>query len=289
MAMKRQLQILLAVLVLWTSTNSATAETITFDELDVSKPIPTPYFGMAWNFNLLETPFRTWGGGSGYDNGVVSPPVVAYSGGAIDRSFASFGPGRGHGSFTFVSAELTGAWHDGLNIHIVGLFDGAVVNTADVVVDATGPTHVELNWSGLDMLEFTSSGGVLHDPDWLEGAMFVMDDAVVTDVISTLIPEPSTWVLAGMGWGACLIRRFLPQRRRTRQWRYRSICLTHTRWNGNQIFSRQHAQRGAPPQTSPPHEPRRTPTGEDEGHLRGGRPPDDLTHRVTHRPFQVRN
>jgi hypothetical protein len=81
-----------------------------------------------------------------------------------------------------VSAELTGAWHDGLNIHIVGLFDGAVVNTADVVVDATGPTHVELNWSGLDMLEFTSSGGVLHDPDWLEGAMFVMDDAVVTGV-----------------------------------------------------------------------------------------------------------
>ena len=213
--MKRDLQILLAVLVVCTSATSATADIITFDELDVFRPIPTPYYGMAWNFNIIETPVRPWGG-SGYDNGVVSPPVVAFSKGLLD-SFASFGPGRGYGSFTFVSAELTGAWHDGLNIHIVGLFNGAVVNTADVVVDATGPTHVELNWSGLDTLEFTSSGGVLHDPDWLEGEMFVMDDVVVTDVISTLTPEPSTWVLAGIGVGACLIRRFLPHQRRAGQ------------------------------------------------------------------------
>jgi len=115
-----------------------------------------------------------------------------------------------------LSAELTGAWHDGLNIHIVGLFNGAVVNTTDVVVDAAGPTHVELNWSGLDTLEFTSSGGWIHDPDWLEGEMFVMDDVVVTDVISTLTPEPAGWVLAGTGLGACLVRRFRPQRRRAR-------------------------------------------------------------------------
>ncbi len=66
---------------------------------------------------------------TGYLNGMISSPNVAYNGFGSPAAFSS------EGQFTLESFYLSAAWETGLNVTVVGKFNGATTHSATFVVD----------------------------------------------------------------------------------------------------------------------------------------------------------
>lgn len=189
-----------AALALTLAASAAGATVIDFDDIPVASgtPISHDYDGLVWNnFDALNAvSFEAFNGPSGYSNGLVSSPNVALNGYGDPASFGSASP------FTLNSLYLTGAWKDGLSVVITGLLDGAVVDTATEVVSSSGPTHVMLDWTGIDQVDFASSGGVNHGYTDREaappGEQFVLDNVTLN---AAAVPEPATWAMLILGLG----------------------------------------------------------------------------------------
>jgi hypothetical protein len=163
---------------------AAGAETLTFD--DANGLLGNGYHGLDWNnfyvFDGTSNPPQ-----SGYHNGVVSVPNVAYNGYAAPATISKAS------SFSLVSGEFAGAWNDGLQVHVTGT--GATNYSMDFTVNTTGSSHIDFNWTGLTSVTFTSSGGV-HAADGGAGEHFALDNLVINSV-----PEPETYamLMAGLG------------------------------------------------------------------------------------------
>ena len=181
----------------------ATAQTITFDNLPNTSVldgslVANGYEGFNWNnFYYLTTSTYTYNP-SGYQNGTVSGTNVVANGGGYIATMSSQG-----GTFSFNSAYFTGAWENGLNIQVSAYLAGALVDTAEFIVDTTGPVLQTFNWSNIDTLTFnsiagTSAGYMCSDVSLCNH--FAMDNMVVNEVIPA-VPEPSTYamLLAGLG------------------------------------------------------------------------------------------
>jgi hypothetical protein len=84
----------------------------------------------------------------GFVNGAVSGTNVAFNLNAEPAAFSG-------SAFTFNSAYSTGAWNDGLNIHVEGYLASTLVHSIDFTVDATGPTLEIFNWV-VDDVHFSS-------------------------------------------------------------------------------------------------------------------------------------
>ena len=157
---------------------------VTFDDLPGDGyQIPNGYCGLNWNnFDCddgADIP------NSGYKNGIVTSPNVAYNAfGYVATISAS--------PFTFNSAYFTGAWNDGLTVAITGYLSGNVVDEKSFIVNFSGPTLEVFNWADVDELSFASNGGTPHSGGG--GEQFVMDNFTYNAV-----PEPSTRVLVGIG------------------------------------------------------------------------------------------
>lgn len=174
----------------------AQATSLTFDDLPPytgdGSAITKGYGGLNWNNLHYIAPEQRYGtGNSGYYYGIISPINVAFNGGANPATVSG-------APFTFNSAYFTGAWNDGLDIQVKGYIAGVLVQSTTFSVSSATPTFKEFNWSGVDQLVFSSSGGVDHGYGH-SGRHFVMDNMTINAV-----PEPSTFILLAVA-AICLL------------------------------------------------------------------------------------
>ena len=126
---------------------------ITFDDITtVTYPItiPSPYNGLNWNsFGLENAPAQTADiGPNGYQNGLVSGNYVAinFGGGPASLSRA--------GSFNFISAYLTAAWNDNLEVQVQGFSQGSLLYDNTYVLGTASPSLLHFNYLGVDTVDF---------------------------------------------------------------------------------------------------------------------------------------
>src|SRR5260221_13569032 len=62
-------------------------------------------------------------------------------------------------NFNFLSAYLTGAWNNNLNIEVQGFSGTNLLYDTTVVASATSPTLFTFNYLDIDRLTFNSFGG----------------------------------------------------------------------------------------------------------------------------------
>jgi len=152
--------------------NPVQASVLTFDELTHLTPIPDGYGGLDWgNMFSLNPNSESLYENSGYRNGLVSGEYVAYNlGGGLAVTSGNAGA-----AFDFIGAYLAGAWNNGLNINIKGYHGTSLLYDNTVVVDTTGASWFQLDYLGVNKLEFTSSGGVDVSVNG-SGEQFAMDN-----------------------------------------------------------------------------------------------------------------
>jgi hypothetical protein len=183
---------------------SATATTITFDDLSdngLGTPIANGYQGFDWtNWFVLNTPAFTLGSGpNGFAAGTVSPPNVAFNGAGDDAIFSD-------NTFTFSSVSLTAAWRNGLRVTITGKLFGATIDMVTLFLSAINPTLEILNWTGIDEVDLSATGGV-QDPTYSgDGTQVAMDNLTITTSIPTREPSALA-ILAGALGGLAFARQ----------------------------------------------------------------------------------
>ncbi len=183
--------------------SSVNAALITFDDFTDGDFIPNGYAGLSWN-NMSSLNAVTYDTNpSGYFVGLVSPEFVAYNAYGTPASFG-LEPGLVVNSF-----YLTAAWSDDLDVLIEGLLDGSPVVSTSIQIDSTLQSLVTLNWSGIDEVRLTTSGGVDNPNFSGNGTHFALDNLVVNSEFQE-VPEAGTW-LAGAAvaliGGATYLRR----------------------------------------------------------------------------------
>ena len=172
---------LLVVSVFLLSVSYALAETITFDDLDPvwsqNLPLYPDYAGLIWtNFSSMCVPAAyPLGYTTGYVTGMVSPEFVVYNDNGGTAEFSSAKP------FTFVSAYLTAAWLDGLDITVEGFLDSTLIETTTVKVSPTASQFFTFDYKGVNRVVFTPSGGTQVRGYSGSGTFFVMDNLEIAD------------------------------------------------------------------------------------------------------------
>jgi hypothetical protein len=186
----------------------ARATVITFDELPASSPssffpVPNGYQGLDWfNFGYLDG-LTNSSPGSGYVNGLISRPHVAYNSFADEARASSVSP------FSVQSGYFAAAWRTGLTVTVDGFLNGNLVTTHSFVVDHTAPTLINFtNFEGLNELRFRSAGGFDNPSLAGSGAHFALDNLTINGGLNA-IPEPSSLTLWCVGtlWFATKRRR----------------------------------------------------------------------------------
>ena len=169
-----------------TSACMAQNVTITFDDL------PTPviddtdgdgdvdvydgsvtngYNGLTWdNFGVASAAEPHF---SGYYAGTISPTNVAFNGNGNPADF------YGTNQFRLVSAYLTAAWNDDLQLEVLGYLNGTVVYNNIYYLSSTSPTLINFNNAVVNDVSFQSSGGS-HNPNYDEyGEQFALDNLTI--------------------------------------------------------------------------------------------------------------
>ncbi|MDR3457078.1 MAG: hypothetical protein P4N60_06500 [Verrucomicrobiae bacterium] len=172
-----------------TNTYPVVSNLITFDDLP-SDSVINAYAGFNWsNFTALDG--TDYSDPSGYQAGVVSPKGIAYGQDGVTSTIASTTP------FDLVSAYLTAAWYDNLQLQVVGYdTNGVLVYSNVFVLSPTTPTNIIFNYLNVTQVSFVSSGGTPHPGYGSVGAQYIMDNLVVsngvevaTNVDCSAIPE----------------------------------------------------------------------------------------------------
>jgi uncharacterized repeat protein (TIGR03803 family) len=146
------------------------ATLITFDELSGSGPIPSGYGGFYWdNFYYLNG--ATYARTSGYTAGIVSSNNIAYNGYGAVAGITNLAP------FDFLSAYLTAAWNDDLQVEVQGYAGKTLKYDNTYTLSAKTPTRIQFNYLGITTVEFTSWGGSPH-PGYGGGGTHVVIDNV---------------------------------------------------------------------------------------------------------------
>jgi hypothetical protein len=81
-------------------------------------------------------------------------------------------------SFTLKSMIVASAWNDNLTLEISGKRDGSVLKSKQLTLQLQ-PQWIELNWSGLETVSFSSSGGEPNSNVKGRGTQFAVDDLCV--------------------------------------------------------------------------------------------------------------
>ena len=177
------------------------AAVLTFD--DVNNGIPGNYAGFTWvNLSIVNPNNGQFGyANSGAVNAILSGTSVGLRSGAGLVQFSASTP------FIFNSGYFTSVWNDGLTITANGLRSGLITQTMSFTVNPTAPLLVNFNWTNLDAVTFSSSGGTFHTGlTGGTGTNFAFDNLVV----NVPVPEPAsaaTLLLGLLGVSACLARR----------------------------------------------------------------------------------
>ena len=86
--------------------------------------------------------------------------------------------------FNFISAYLTAAWNDNLQVEVEGYTSGTLIYDNTYTMSATAPTLIQFNYSGVNEVDFNSFGGTWHSGYGSSGKQFVMDNVTVSNVTS---------------------------------------------------------------------------------------------------------
>lgn len=165
----------------------ASAGVVGFDDLagDDSTYIANGYQGFDWgNLGVLDA--SAWPG-SGYANGGVSGPNVAFNHGGATVTISKAG------GFDFLGAFFTSAWYD-QELSFEGSRNGQLLfaTEASWVIDTLAPQWIALDWRGIDTLTIYNSSGT----------QWAMDDFTFAEV-----PEPGTLALFGVAAAGWMARR----------------------------------------------------------------------------------
>jgi hypothetical protein len=187
-------KILLVVSLLLCSAVAGNATVLTFEDRpgDTVTPVQDGYGGFNWDTAAtIYSIQKTSSPGSGYGIGTIGNVSVFNGYGVSPTDITLAGPG----TFTFNGAQFTSAWFD-QTLTFSGYNGATLVDTSSAInISTTSPTWVELDWSGIDRLEITST-----DRHW------DMDNFTFNGAAP--IPEPSTIFLLGAGLaGLGLVRR----------------------------------------------------------------------------------
>ena len=144
---------------------------VTFDDLRANGHVPAGYAGLTWSnfYYLLGTNLTS----SGYAPGTVSPPNVAYNINGGPASIISTG------EMNFVSAYLTSAWRDNLQVRVQGYSGATPVYSNTYTLNVTSPTLINFNYLRVTSVGFTSFGGTPHFGLGASGTNFAMDNVLV--------------------------------------------------------------------------------------------------------------
>lgn len=162
------LLLLLAVPEVW-----AGPVTLLFDDVITSSAVEMPagYWGLDWeNMRVVRGEFAP---DSGYERGVVSGPNVAANPEGNPASFS-----LASGTFDLASFYATAAWNEGLQATFTGYLGTTQVYQYTGLLSILAPTLIELNWSGINRVEFSGTGGVDNPSDRGSGLHIVLDNIV---------------------------------------------------------------------------------------------------------------
>jgi hypothetical protein len=177
---------------------NAHASTINFDGInasagDVDLSTLSPYQGFNWsNFYA----YTSQPGFPGFNNGIVSGPNAAYSGGE-QASGGSVTPIIGsiqsNTPFSLVSADIGSGNYDNLNVTVEGLSGSTVLFTKVVSVN-TGPAQlIDFGYAGITAVDlFATTTSSTSDPyacGAFDCTQFTLDNVTVTPAP---VPEPAT-------------------------------------------------------------------------------------------------
>ena len=178
---------------------------LTFDEFNLQSddlfPITNGYQGLNFsNFNIVNAVLFTnlppptppnWLGNaagssksksaglttnSGYQAGLISPSNVAFDDFGNPASISLPVP------FDLLSAWLTAAWSDNLQLEVKGYAGGNLLYDSTYFLSPTAPTNIVFNYLGVTEVDFIPSGGTPY-PGYSEtGTQFVVDNMVVVEI-----------------------------------------------------------------------------------------------------------
>jgi len=191
-----------ALAVAWVAVLAPAAFAATLDFESIGQPgipqkIANGYGDLTWtNFYAGDGTYYEGLGfpDNGYVNGASSGSYVSLNGFGAPASLSS------SSTFDFISASLTAAFNEGLHLDIAGYRNGTLLYSQAVTLTTTMYASLFFNWTGIDMLTFTTSGGT---PRYgVSGHQFAMDDlTVVKTPIPAALPFLATG-LVGLGFAA---------------------------------------------------------------------------------------
>ena len=140
--------------------------------------MPGGYRGFNWShFDYLDG--VNYNNPSGYAAGVVSTNKIVFNTNGQPANITSTNGGH----FNLVSAELTAAWNDNLQLEGQGYVDGVLTYDQTYTLSATAPTLIVFDYLGVTRVDFISSGGNQHSGYVSSGTQFVMDNVTIGNVI----------------------------------------------------------------------------------------------------------
>lgn len=115
-------------------------------------PIPNGYNGFTWENGYVLNAINYSNPSAGYKNGIVSPPYLAYDAYGAPLTVRS----KNEKTFTIHSFYSCSAWYDNITLEITGSRASTTLYTKSVQLFTENKTFIELNWSGVDTVDFNS-------------------------------------------------------------------------------------------------------------------------------------
>ncbi len=144
---------------------------ITFDDVGVLGG--ANYFGLDWSSAWSHLNGST-AVDSGYKNGLVSGTEVAFNLNESDVTVS-----KSSGTWDFTGTYISAAWRDGLQVTFTGAKDGTDIFSETISVDYTGPNWQDLNFTDIDTLSISSTGGDEVDGLLGSGTNFALDNFTI--------------------------------------------------------------------------------------------------------------
>jgi subtilase family serine protease len=183
--------------------------------------VPAGYGGLNWsNFYYLSQTGYSFLPSSGCQPGMISTPNVAYNNGGNPASIIGVVP------FDLLSAYLTAAWNDNLNLEVQGYVGTNLTYDQFFTLSATTATEIQFNYYGVSTVSFISSGGVPHSGYNGSGEEFVLDNVMV---VPHTMPAVAPLVQNLTNAGGLVVFNWVAQMGETYQVQY-STDLSQTNW-----------------------------------------------------------
>ncbi|CAF2033112.1 unnamed protein product [Rotaria magnacalcarata] len=153
---------------------SACSLTETLLDFEAGGSLPVGYGNFTWTGATILNG-ATYNPMSGYNVVTCSGSYVIYTFGTITMHKIPTGT-----TFSLNSFLATAAWFDNLNLTISGRLSSTVIYSTNIILQVFSITVVNLNWSGIDTMTLTTSGGTKNVNVTRGGKHVAIDNMCVT-------------------------------------------------------------------------------------------------------------